>query len=182
MKTIATKLKAPFIGPIANFGSGLLLSFLKKFKSGDFIEINGEIGAVTTLSLTRSQIKTIDGEIINIDNSAFFLGSMHNLSQQNIIRLDLNLEVSYTENMPLIKTAIMAFLKSQNGLLSSPKIKICVAKLKDEFAELRISPWCALDNFLSLDNQLEMLLQQHLINQGFKIRETSSYPAIREIA
>jgi small-conductance mechanosensitive channel len=182
MKTIVSNLRVPFIGSIANLGSGLLLNFFNKFKSGDFIEINGEIGAVTSKTLKNSQITTVDGEIISIDNSAFFLGSMHNLSRQNIIRLDLKLDVYYTENMPKIKDAIMSFLKSQNGLLSSPKIKISVAKLKDNFVELKISPWCALDNFLALDHQLEMLLQQHLLITGYKIKMNDVPSEIRGIA
>jgi small conductance mechanosensitive channel len=182
MKTIVSKLWAPFLRPAANLGSGLLLKILKKLNSGDFIEIEGEIGSIISKKLTSSQLQTIDGELITVDNSAFFLGSMHNLSKQNIIRLDLKLDVCYSENMPKIKDAIMAFLKSQNGLLSSPKIKISVAKLKDNFVELKISPWCALDNFLSLDDKLETLLRQHLTNKGFKISTSDSYTEIRGIA
>ncbi|PIQ50202.1 MAG: hypothetical protein COW03_01035 [Cytophagales bacterium CG12_big_fil_rev_8_21_14_0_65_40_12] len=182
MKTIVSKLWAPFLRPAANFGSGLLLNLLKKFHSGDFIEIDGEIGSVISKKLTNSQIQTIDGELITIDNSAFFLGSMHNLSKQNIIRLDLKLDVSYSENMPALKGAIISFLKSQNGLLSSPKIKISVAKLKDDFVELKINPWCTLDNFLSLDDQLETLLHEHLMACGFKLRNLESYSLIRGIA
>jgi small-conductance mechanosensitive channel len=182
MKTIVCKVWVPFLRPAANLGSGILLNMLKKFNSGDFIEIEGEIGSVISKNLLSSQIQTIDGELISIDNSAFFLGSMHNLNKQNIIRLDLKLDVCYSENMPKIKNAIMTFLKSQNGLLSSPKIKISVAKLKDSFVELKISPWCALDNFLSLDDQLETLLRQHLINAGFKISNLESYSEIRGIA
>lgn len=182
MKTIISKLWAPCLRPAANLGSGILLNILKKFNSGDFIEIEGEIGSVISKSPLSSQIQTIDGEVINVENSAFFWGSMHNLSKQNIIRLDLKLDVCYTENMPNIKNAIMAFLKSQNGLLSSPKIKISVAKLKDSFVELKISPWCALDNFLSLNDQLETLLHQHLTNAGFKISNLESYSEIRKIA
>ncbi|MFT7269307.1 MAG: small conductance mechanosensitive channel, partial [Roseivirga sp.] len=78
MRTIPHKLNVPLISHLVNLGSGLLLNLLKKFKPGDFIEINGEIGSVTSKKLASSQIKTVDGEIISIDNSTFFLGSMYN--------------------------------------------------------------------------------------------------------
>jgi small-conductance mechanosensitive channel len=182
MRTIPHKLNVPLISHLVNLGSGLLLNLLKKFKPGDFIEINGEIGSVTSKKLASSQIKTVDGEIISIDNSTFFLGSMYNLSKENIIRLDLKLDICYTENIPLIKEAILSFLESQSGLISAPKIKISVSKLKENFVELEVSPWCALDNFLTLDHQLEMLLIQNLSIKGFKVRGIQSFSANREIA
>ncbi|WP_339695902.1 mechanosensitive ion channel family protein [uncultured Roseivirga sp.] len=183
MRTIANKMKAPFLSSLLNLSGGIFLKTVKPFKKGDFIEINGEIGSVSSCSWSSSEIKTIDGELVKVENSQFILGTLNNLSDKNIIRLELNLNVCYSENMADVKQAIYSFLKEHSGILKSPKSKITVAKLHENHVELKIAPWCLLDHFLELDYKLETALYQHLLKKGFNMPNREElFSTIREIA
>ncbi|KYG78992.1 mechanosensitive ion channel family protein [Roseivirga echinicomitans] len=183
MRTITHKMKEPFLSSLFNLSGGIFLKTLKPFKKGDFIEVNGEIGSVTSSNWTRSEIKTIDGETIEVGNAQFLLGTLNNLSDKNIIRLELKLNISYSENMTEVKQSIYDFLKGYSNILKSPKSKITVTKLHKNHVELKVAPWCLLDHFLELDYKLETALYQHLLNKGFNapVKE-ELFSEIREIA
>tara|TARA_R110001599_G_scaffold115567_2_gene282419 strand:+ start:12304 stop:12855 length:552 start_codon:yes stop_codon:yes gene_type:complete len=183
MKTIASKMKAPLLSSLLNLSGGIFLKTVKPFKKGDFIEVDGEIGSVTSSSWTSSEIKTVDGETIKVENAQFLLGTLNNLSDKNIIRLELKLNVCYSENMADVKQAIYDFLKGHSGILKSPLSKIAVAKLHEKHVELKVAPWCLLDHFLELDYKLETALNQHLISKGFTMPSKEElFSEIRETA
>ncbi|MGI9610999.1 MAG: mechanosensitive ion channel domain-containing protein [Acidimicrobiia bacterium] len=54
---------------IANGMAGLLLRSLKKFKPGDFIEVNERVGRVTELGLFHTEIQTNDRDLTTLPNS-----------------------------------------------------------------------------------------------------------------
>ncbi len=54
---------------IANGMAGLLLRSLKKFKPGDFIEVNDRVGRVTELGLFHTEIQTNDRDLTTIPNA-----------------------------------------------------------------------------------------------------------------
>ncbi|KOF02242.1 hypothetical protein OB69_13510 [Roseivirga seohaensis subsp. aquiponti] len=183
MRTITNKMKAPFLTSILNLSGGIFLKTVKPFKTGDFIEINGEIGSVTSSNWINSEIKTIDGEKVLVDNSQFIFGTLNNLSNKNIIRLDLKLNVCYSENMSDVKEAINTFLKEHTNILKSPKSRIIVTKLHENYVELKVSPWCLLDHFLELDYKLEAALHNYLIEKGFKMPiSKEAFIQVRETA
>ncbi|MGW8121051.1 mechanosensitive ion channel domain-containing protein [Roseivirga echinicomitans] len=183
MRTIASKMKAPFLSSFLNLTGGFFLKMVKPFREGDFIEVDGEIGSATLINWTSSELKTIDGESIKVENSRFLLGKLHNLSDKNIIRLELSLNVCYTENMADVKQTIYNFLKGHAGILKFPRPKIVVAKLHENYVELKVAPWCLLDHFLELDYKLETALNQNLMRKGFKMpSEEKVYSEIRETA
>ncbi|KYG71964.1 mechanosensitive ion channel-like protein [Roseivirga ehrenbergii] len=183
MRTISNKMKAPFLTSILNLSGGIFLKTVKPFKTGDFIEIDGEIGSVTSSNWINSEIKTIDGEKVLVDNSQFLLGTLNNLSDKNIIRLELKLNVCYSENMALVKETIYAFLKEQTSILKSPKSRIEVIKLHENSVELKVTPWCLLDHFLELDYKLETALHKYLIEKGFKMPiSKEAFIEVRETA
>lgn len=183
MRTITSKMKIPLLSPLLNLLGSILLKVSKPFKKGDFIEVGGEIGAVTSSNWTSCEIKTIDGKIIEVENSQFLFSSPNNLSDKNIIRLELRLNVCYSENMADVKQAIYDFLKGHSGILKSPKSRIAVAKLHENYVELKVAPWCSLDKFLELDYKLETALHQHLLGIGFNMPSKEEvFNEIRETA
>jgi small-conductance mechanosensitive channel len=54
---------------IANGMAGLLLRSLKKFKPGDFIEVDNRVGRVTELGLFHTEIQTNDRDLTTIPNA-----------------------------------------------------------------------------------------------------------------
>ena len=71
--------------------------------------------------------------------------------------------------MTKVKDEIMNFFTQNHQVLNSPKAKIQVSKIKNDFVELSVKPWCLLDNFLELDAKLEAQLVQYLLSKNVVI-------------
>ncbi|MCE7994500.1 MAG: mechanosensitive ion channel family protein [Roseivirga sp.] len=169
MKQVATTIKQKALNPLVNSFSGVLLKVLSPFKKGDFIEIDGQLGAVAKQGLLKTTITHLDGSLATIDNSKFYSSSLHNLSTKNIIRLDLTVSLCYREDMSRAKESILSFLNQNTRILKTPAPKLHVTKLKEKFVEISIEPWCLLDSFMELDLELEDHLKLHLTSLGFQI-------------
>ncbi|OEK02077.1 hypothetical protein BFP97_11340 [Roseivirga sp. 4D4] len=174
MSTLNYNIQSALLAPLSNIGSGILLRLLKPFSIGDFIEIDGQVGSIERSGFQRTTIKKIDGSEIKVNNSIFYQRDLHNLSSKNIIALELTIGVSYQSNMTKVKEEIMAFFTEHERLLNSPKAKIQVSKIKNDFVELSIKPWCLLDDFLALDAKLESQLTEHLVSKNVILEEERS--------
>ncbi len=174
MSTLNHNIQSALLAPLSNIGSGILLRLLRPFSIGDFIEIDGQVGSIQRSGFQRTTIKKVDGSEIKVNNSIFYQRDLHNLTSKNIIALELTIGVSYQSNMTKVKEEIMAFFTQNKRLLNSPKAKIQVSKIKNDFVELSIKPWCLLDDFLALDANLESQLMEYLISKNLILEEERS--------
>ncbi len=174
MSSISYNIQKTLIRPLGNIGSGILLRVFKPFNTGDFVEIDGQVGSIEKSGFQQTSIKRIDGSEIKVNNSIFYQRDLHNLTSKNIISLELSVSIGYQSNMTKVKEDIMTFFAQDERLLNSPKAKIQVAKIKNDFVELSIKPWCLLDNFLALDADLESQLTQYLEAQHVVIEHEHS--------
>lgn len=169
MNQVAMTIKQKAFNPLVNSFSGMLLKVLRPFKKGDFIEIDGQLGSVAERGLLKTTITHLDGSLTIIDNSKFYSSSLHNLSTKNIIRLDLAVSICYNEDMSRVKESTLSFLNQNTRILKSPAPKLHVTRLKEKYVEISIEPWCLLDSFMELDQELEDHLKLHLTSLGFQI-------------
>lgn len=170
MNRIAAAIRQKAVLPLINIGSGILLKIVKPFKKGDFIEINGQLGSVSKKGLKQTLITNLDGSISTIENGKFYSGNLHNLTTKNIIRLSLSVNLCYTSDMARAKESITHFLNQTPKILQNPAPKLQVVRLKEKCVEINVQPWCLLDDFMELDQELQLELTQHLTAQGFPLK------------
>ena len=135
MRTISDNSTSSLWWSLLNTAGGFFLFLKSPFRIGDFIELGGKIGSVTKKSFFGSDIETVDGKSVHLDHRYFLFEKLNNLSNQNIIRLDLSINICYSEDMGKVKTDINNFLDTQPSILKSPKPKITVVKLHQNYVE-----------------------------------------------
>lgn len=167
MSSLGNKIQNIAIRPLTNLGSGLLLRVLSPFSKGDFIEIDDQLGSVEKSGLQTTTIKKLGGGEMKIENTVFFKKHVKNLTDKNIICLEMSIGIGYDSNMTRVKEQVIHFFNQQERLLDLPTPKIHVSKIKSDFVELVIKPWCLLDDFLELDSTLEDDLKKHLVANNF---------------
>lgn len=175
MSSLGNRIQKSILSPIGNVGSGIMLKVFKPFRKGDFIEIDGQLGSVEKCGFRKTIVKKMDGGELKLENSTFYTKNLHNLSSKNIIRLDLTLGISYQSNMSKVKDEIIQYLSQNKRLLNSPIPKIQVRKIKNDFVEIIVRPWCLLDDYLELDATLESLLKQYLASRNVGIEYDNTH-------
>lgn len=169
-------IKTKIYKPLMNSLSGIAISVLNPFKEGDFIEIDGKLGSVENLGIRKTAIKTPEGQISTIENRHFYFKQLHNLSSENIIRLDLKLTVHLDTNMKELKNEILKFLSEKEYILNSP-----APKIQRQHIDLVIKPWRLLDDFLELDTKLEKLLAKHITTGIIEVKSENSFIPERKL-
>ena len=155
--------------PTFNFLSGVLIRVFNPFRKGDFIEINGFLGSVIHKGYKRTTLKSVEGEEVQIANTLFYTRQLHNLTSHNIVSIDLNIAVSYSEEMANVKHLIIEYLATNSSILKSPSPKIFVKKIRSNHVDLGVKIWCSVDRFLEVDAETEILLKEFLMFRGVEL-------------
>ena len=68
---------------------------LKPFKNGDVITVNGETGAVQSISIVTTTLKTQDNRVIYMANGSVAGSTIMNITQESTRRWDYVLSIGY---------------------------------------------------------------------------------------
>ena len=80
---------------LANVIGGFTILSTSPFHSGDYVEIAGQAGTVTEINMTYTKLKTPDGKLISIPNSAVVAAQIVNYSSEAVRRVDISVSASY---------------------------------------------------------------------------------------
>jgi small-conductance mechanosensitive channel len=124
----------------ANFISGIIMAFKKPLNIGDIIETNGYTGFVRDIQLRATVLETFQGLHIIIPNRLVFQNPITNFTKTYKRRVDLNVGVSYAEDLEEVKKITEDALKSLD-MLTEEDIKLVFEEFGDSSINYRIMFW-----------------------------------------
>ncbi|AXG74772.1 mechanosensitive ion channel family protein [Flavobacterium arcticum] len=95
----------------ANFMSGIFISFRKPIKIGDIVNIKDYMGKVVDVNLRDTVINTFGGQTVIIPNKEVFQSPIENYSYMGQRRFDLEVGVSYGENLERVRQITLDAVK-----------------------------------------------------------------------
>ncbi len=107
---------------ISNAIAGILLLAARPFKLGDKIRITEDeslIGDVIEISLIYTKIRTIRNELVAIPNQTLLQRQIVNYSGFGILKISVNVSMTYNSNRRLIETLLIDSTKDIEGIISS---------------------------------------------------------------
>ena len=117
-----------------NFISGIILLFERPIKVGDYIEVNGILGTVQSISGRSSQIISNDQIVVIVPNSTFLEQNVVNWSYTKTTRLNIKIGVSYGSDLLLVKQILLDIAARHPEILKSPAPDVFC----DEYADSSI--------------------------------------------
>jgi len=131
---------------LANLVAGLTIIFTKPFRVGEFVELAGEAGQVTTVALFTTTLVHTDQSRIVIPNRKIVGEILHNYGL--IRQLDLSVGVGYATNITDAVALVRSILAANPRVLKEPSPVIGVSSLGDSSVTLCVKPWVGVDNFV----------------------------------
>ncbi|MBQ2045863.1 MAG: mechanosensitive ion channel [Muribaculaceae bacterium] len=104
-------------GTLQNFAGGVLILFLKPYKIGDYIEVQGYAGSVTEIQIFHTIINTADNKSIIIPNGGLSTGSINNYSRENYRRVDWDICLAYGNDVNVARKAILDILNNDERVV-----------------------------------------------------------------
>ncbi len=128
-------------GSLSNFAGGVLILILKPYKTGDFIEAQGESGVVKEIQIFNTKINTLDNKEVIIPNGALSNGNITNYSSEKFRRVDLVIGVSYNSDIKQTKDLLLNILKNNDKVVDEPAPMIYLGELADSSVNFYLRPW-----------------------------------------
>jgi small conductance mechanosensitive channel len=106
----------------ANFIGGVILAFKKPFNIGDVVEIDGTIGALDRTDFRLTVIRTFQGQEVYIPNKDVIQKKIINYSVTGERRIDLQIGVSYGEDLERVQQITLDAIKTVEGVRTDKDI------------------------------------------------------------
>lgn len=95
----------------ANFVAGLYMSVNRPFEIGHVVETNDVIATVEEIGMRATVLRTGQGQIVRMPNKIVFEKTLVNYSQSGERRVDVELGVSYGEDLDRVRTVAMKAIR-----------------------------------------------------------------------
>ncbi|MEC4112859.1 mechanosensitive ion channel family protein [Myroides pelagicus] len=128
-------------GSLSNFAGGVLIILFKPFRIGDTIEAQGEIGKVLGIHIFSTQIQTSQNNVVYLPNGILSNGKIKNLSQNNLRKLEINLQTTLLKNTSEFIDKLQASLEQNNLILTQPAPHIYIKDLLDTKITYTVHAW-----------------------------------------
>lgn len=136
-------------GAMANTYSGIILSYIKFVKLGDWIESNGFEGEIVNIDLRAVTLKQIDNNLVSIPNKKVVENSIKNFTRTEQSRVILNCGIGYESDLEFVRklavetiTAnfeVRYWINSTSGLEVAKSKTEAIIVLKKAFDENNIN-------------------------------------------
>jgi small-conductance mechanosensitive channel len=161
----------------ANFLSGVLIAIRKPIQIGDIIQTQEFLGTVAKIDLRVTVIRTFQGLHVIIPNKDIFQTPVTNFTKTYERRVDLELGVSYAEDLEKVKEVTLKAIESLSCLLTGNEVNLYYKEFGDSSINLVVMFWIHYPNepgYLAARSDAIMAIKkaydQHKITIPFPIR------------
>lgn len=132
-------------GVLSNLVAGLLIIFTKPFRVGEYVEIIGCTGQVSTIDMFTTVLLHPDRSRVVIPNRKIVGEVLHNYG--NIRQQHIVVGVSYSTNLPAAIAVINQVLAVNARVLKDVPPVVVVGAFADSSIEILVKPWTSVNDF-----------------------------------
>ena len=134
-------------GSLGNLASGLLVLSLKPYKVNDWIDIDGRFGKVSEIGIFHTTVITPGNKTLIIPNSKATSDVITNYSEKDVIRLEIDITMPYSESYPKVKKIILEAIAPITDILNEPITEIGIEGYDSHSVQVAVRPYVHPDNY-----------------------------------
>jgi small conductance mechanosensitive channel len=156
-------------GTLSNFAAGVMLLVFRPFKVGDLVEVGGELGKISSISIFTTTMNSLDNKVIIQPNSQVFSGTIVNYDGNDTRRVDMVMGISYDDDIGVAIDTIQKIVTAHPKVLAEPEVQIAVSNLGDSSVDLIVRPWCPPADYWTVYFDLTRQMKEGLEAAGCSI-------------
>lgn len=159
-------------GTLANVASGVMLLILRPFNVGDYITWGSEGGTVKSLGLFGTELAMPDNVYIFAPNSKIWGNEIRNYSRNMMRRQDINVGISYGDDINKAFAVIMNVLNSDERIVQDEDGKqpqVMVDVMADFSINLIVRFWSSNGDYWALRWDITKAIKEKLDANGITI-------------
>lgn len=128
-------------GSLSNFAGGILILIFRPFRVGDYIIAGSNEGTVKSIELLYTRLVTVDNKVVMLPNGALSNSNITNVGAENTRRIDIEIGIGYTSDIPRAKELLEHVIKSEQGVLKDKDVQVVVKSLDESCVTLETRAW-----------------------------------------
>jgi len=152
---------------VSNVISGLFLLWEKPFALGDVITVGDITGTVKSVDPLSIKIQTFDNRFVRIPNETLIKSNMVNVTRYPIRRMDINLTVSYSDDLDAVMKVLRETAMNNTFVLDNPETLILIDSFAEHGVVVLLGLWFLQSDFLDLKNSIMRDLRKAFTAAGF---------------
>jgi small conductance mechanosensitive channel len=158
-------------GTLSNIASGLMLLWLRPFRLGDFIEVNGMAGTVREIGLFVCHLETFDGIFLFAPNSTIWNQALRNHTRNAGRLISLDITVSAKADIDRAREILLGMARRDRRVLETPQPRIFVDSITGAGMRLNLRVWADHDNVGELQRAIVEYAKRELEHAGIDTLE-----------
>jgi len=126
---------------LSNLFSGLMILLHGPYDVDDVVEAGGVTGTVHAMSLVTTTILTFDNKKLIVPNKKIWAETIQNVTAQRVRRVDLEVGVSYGDDVEQVETVLREIVKDHSLVLEDPPANVRLHRLDDSAVTYIVRPW-----------------------------------------
>ncbi len=158
-----------FQDTLGNLTAGFMIAITKPFKKGDYVDVAGLSGSIANVGISITTLITPDNKRVIIPNSKVWGAPIINYTVLKIRRIDLNVGISYGDDISKAISIAMNLLKNHKDVLKDPAPMVAVDELADSSVNLIIRPWVKTEDYWTTKWELTQKIKELFDKEGISI-------------
>lgn len=166
-------------GIFENILASMILSLRGQFNKGDFIQIEGVVGVIQSISSQGTTLMDYDGNNIFIPNSKFMTSIFKNFTLNPNMRVNFTLGIGYEDNISQAQEIILRVLDELDEVvLKDPPPSVAVKVLASSTVNLETHFWI---NYSKITDKKALSVAQKMVKVALMSEGISMPDDAREI-
>lgn len=154
---------------LSNFASGVMLILMRFFKAGDWVDVGGQSGTVSSVQIFHTVLLSADNKRIVVPNSRVMTGNIVNYSCEPTRRVDMVFGIGYGDDVAKAKAILERLLGEDERVLDDPAPLVAVDELADSSVNFVVRPWCKTDDYWGLKREMTEKVKLAFDAEGISI-------------
>ncbi len=156
-------------GSLSNFAAGVLIILLRPIRVGDFVELAGTSGSVSSIRVFTTELRTGDNKAVIIPNSRVLDSNIVNYSSTGRRRVDMVIGVGYDDDLDLTRKVLTELVEADDRILKDPAPVIAVNELADSSVNFIVRPWVNSGDYWGVHNDFLEAAKKRFDKEGISI-------------
>ncbi|MCP4248143.1 MAG: mechanosensitive ion channel [bacterium] len=169
-------------GTLSNFASGLMILAYRPFDVGDAINVAGVAGAVESMNLVSTHIKTFDNQRVIVPNNSIWGGVITNITGLPTRRVDLVFGIGYEDDADRAKSILEAIVAEHALVLDDPSPVVQLHELADSSVNFICRPWVKTSDYWTVYWDVTRTAKQRFDAEGISIPFPQSDVHVHQVA
>ena len=156
-------------GTLSNVAAGGMLILFRPIKTGDFVEVAGQMGTVKNINLNFTELADLSNVQVIVPNSEVWGNIISNYSANDRRRAEWTFGVGYGANLKDAETIIRNTIMADERAQTDPEPFIQVTNLGGSSVDFLVRVWCNASDYFAFKADMTRNVKEALDEGGVDI-------------